>query len=162
MIAVGIKIGNTTMSISVFHSFSSHRSFKLNAYRFVDRDMFMRYIGGGVGHKNYGALLKENNSYISADISESAQDAIILNEMEVEAIAAESSQNKKAKEVNVNDAEAEEPHSPQEGINELKDNDVNIQIDEDVNLSDDLASENDSLEDESESVFDFRRSTPQT
>ena len=79
----------------MFHSANLFK--KENAYRFVDRDMSMRFNGGGVGHKKYGDLIKESFPYISADISESAQDANILNEMEAEAIAVENSQNNKAK-----------------------------------------------------------------
>ena len=36
-----------------FHAL--HSTPQLTLYRFVDRDMFMRYLGGGVGHKGGGA-----------------------------------------------------------------------------------------------------------
>lgn len=117
------------------------------AYRFVDRDMFMRFKGGGVGHKKYGALIKESISYASTDILESAQDAMILTEMEAEAAAAESSRNRKGKQ-NATEVPGllEDAHGPED-----------IQIEEDSDSSDDLASDKGDSEDdsESESVFDF-------
>ena len=34
------------------------------SYRFVDRDMFMRHAGGGIGHAGYGAVQPEEDNLV--------------------------------------------------------------------------------------------------
>ena len=110
----------------------------------------MRFVGGGVGHQKYGALIKENISYISTDIMDSAQDAMILNEMEAKATAAEKSKTQNSKGKNNAD----------DSVHEAEDQDnveVNAVDEDSDDFTDDLASQSDDSEsgDDLESVFDF-------
>ena len=50
----------------------------INAYSFVDRDMFMRYRGGGIGHKYIrewsSRLAMDGNIAIADELTEDTQD----------------------------------------------------------------------------------------
>ena len=133
--------------VNQYVSFKFYVHDKMKAYRFVDRDMFMRFIGGGVGHMQYGALIQESILDGSTDILESAQDAMILNEMDAEVTAAENSQNRSKNANGPQDVKATETQGVLDSAQDLEDSDDNS--------SNDLASENEESDDESESVFDF-------
>lgn len=88
-------IGQSSMSSCMFYfPFSIKWILIIDQFSWVDRDMFMRYLGGGIGHLNQGAI-GEDHMDVDSDLEtgEDSDEAGMTDDLDLEVNEGHSQKN---------------------------------------------------------------------